>query len=357
MIMRYNEAAKLRYEWDTKTGQPVNILAIESSCDETAAAVVQNGRVILSSVIASQIATHQQFGGVVPEVASRVHVESITRVVEEALQEAKLTLADLHAVAVTYAPGLIGALFVGVTAAKSYAQALGIPLIGVHHLAGHMAAAHLSEGVDPPFLALVVSGGHTELLKVETGGVMTRLGQTRDDAAGEAFDKIARALALGYPGGPAIQKAAEAGNPQAIEFPRAKLPEGSFDFSFSGLKSSVMLYLDRRAKAGMPVDQADVAASFQMAVMEALIDKTRQALKATGMTTLVLAGGVAANTLLRRRVGELGGELGVRVVVPPLWLCTDNAAMIGAAAYPRYLQGRLSDLRLTAQANLRLEDW
>ncbi len=355
--MQYSDLANQKYVRDSKSGNPVHILAIESSCDETAAAIVKNGKQVVSSVVASQIATHQQFGGVVPEVASRAHVEVITKVVDQALREAKMGLKDLQAIAVTYAPGLIGALFVGVTAAKTLAQVAGLPLIGVHHLAGHMYASALSEGIEPPFLALIVSGGHTELVRVETDGTMHRLGKTRDDAAGEAFDKIARALELGYPGGPAIQQAAERGDPMAIEFPRAKLPEGSLDFSFSGLKSSVMLYLDRRKKSGVPIPVGNVAASFQSAVVEALVEKAELALRETRLQTLVLAGGVAANSLLRRRIQEVCEPLGVKVAIPPLWLCTDNAAMIGAAAYPRYLRGNLADLSLTALANLSLEAW
>ncbi len=355
--MRYDELVREKYARDAKSGNPVHILAIESSCDETAAAIVKDGKQVVSSVVASQIATHQQFGGVVPEVASRAHVEVITRVVDQALQEAKMKLHDLQAIAVTYAPGLIGALFVGVTAAKTLAQVAGLPLIGVHHLAGHMYASAISEGVEPPFLALIVSGGHTELVQVEKDGTMHRLGKTRDDAAGEAFDKIARALELGYPGGPAIQKAALHGDPSAMEFPRAKLPEGSLDFSFSGLKSSVMLYMDRRKKSGDPIAVENIAASFQSAVVEALVEKAELALRETSMHTLVLAGGVAANALLRRRIQEVCEPLGVQVAIPPLWLCTDNAAMIGAAAYPRYLRGKLADLSLTALANLSLEAW
>ena len=355
--MRYNEVAKARYARDLQSGQSVNILAIESSCDETAAAIVRDGKQVISSVVASQIATHQLFGGVVPEVASRVHVEVITRVVDQALHEAKMTFNDLQAIAVTYAPGLIGALFVGVTAAKSLAQVTGLPMIGVHHLAGHMYASALTDSVEPPYLALIVSGGHTELIQVDELGGMTRLGKTRDDAAGEAFDKIARALSLGYPGGPMIQKAAANGDPLAIEFPRAKMPEGSLDFSFSGLKSSVMLYLDRRKKSGEAINLENVAASFQSAVVEALVEKAQLALQQTGMQTLVLAGGVAANALLRQRIQEVCRSIGVRVAVPALWLCTDNAAMIGAAAYPRYRQGKLADLSLTALANLALEAW
>lgn len=355
--MRYQDKAWEKYTLDRQLGGPVDILAIESSCDETAAAIIRDGRTILSSVVASQIATHQQFGGVVPEVASRAHVEVITSVVDQALTQANKGLADLQAIAVTYAPGLIGALFVGVTAAKTLALAAGLPLIGVHHLAGHIYAALLSHDVEPPFLALVVSGGHTELVRVDVAGGLVRLGHTRDDAAGEAFDKIARALSLGYPGGPAIERAAVAGNPQALMFPRAKLPEGSLDFSFSGLKSSVMLYLDRTTKAGETINVADVAASFQSAVVEALVEKTNLALSQTGLKSLVLAGGVAANSYLRERMKNLCETLEVRLAVPDLSLCTDNAAMIGAAAYGRYQQGKLADLTLTALANLPLEMW
>lgn len=355
--MRWNERMQLRYEEDRKQDKPISILAIESSCDETAAAVIRNGREIISSVVASQMESHERFGGVVPEVASRAHVEQIGFVIEQALVQSELSLDDMQAIAVTCGPGLIGALFVGVTAAKTLAQVAGLPLIGVHHLAGHMYAASLSDGVEPPFLALIVSGGHTELLHVREDGVILRLGKTRDDAAGEAFDKVARALQLGYPGGPKIQQMALLGDPKYVAFPQAKLGEESLDFSFSGLKSAVLLHLDRATKAGQDVRTADIAASFQHAVIEALMTKTRLALQQTGLTTLVLAGGVAANQALREAAKEVCTELHVQLAVPDTWLCTDNAAMIGAAAYMRYQQHKLADLTLTGHADFPIDQW
>ncbi len=355
--MRWSEAMRVRYERDAKACDRIDILALESSCDETAAAVIRDGRIVLSSVVASQISSHQRFGGVVPEVASRAHVEQVTVVIEQALADAQLTLGDVHAIAVTRGPGLIGALFVGVTAAKTLAQASGLPLIGVHHLAGHLYAAALSQDAEPPLLALVVSGGHTELLYVSAQGTIEQLGKTRDDAAGEAYDKVARALGLGYPGGPAIQDAAAGGDPAFIRFPRALLEEDSLDFSFSGLKSAVMLHLDRERKAGRSIRVADVAASFQSAVTDVLEKKALLALVRTGQQTLLLAGGVAANAHLRARLQTACDDAGARLIVPELRFCTDNAAMIGAAAYVRYKQGKLDDLTLTAQASLPIDQW
>ena len=355
--MRWSETMRARYRHDTAAPRSIDILAVESSCDETAAAVIRDGRIVLSSVVASQISSHQRFGGVVPEVASRAHVEQVTVVIEQALADAHMTLADLQAIAVTHGPGLIGALFVGVTAAKTLAQVSGAPLIGVHHLAGHLYAAALSQDVEPPFLALVVSGGHTELLYVNAQGSIERLGSTRDDAAGEAYDKVARALGLGYPGGPAIQAAATGGDPTYIRFPRAMLDGDSLDFSFSGLKSAVMLHLDRERKADRSIRVADVAASFQSAVTDALVQKARLALSSTSQHTLVLAGGVAANAHLRTRLRTVCDDAGARLIVPDLRFCTDNAAMIGAAAFVRYKQGKLDDLTLTAQASIPIDQW
>lgn len=355
--MGYAERMRARYETDRAANGPVDILAIESSCDETAAAVVRDGRVLLSSVVASQMDSHQRFGGVVPEVASRAHAEQVTRVVAQALSEAGKRLDEVHAVAVTHAPGLIGALFVGVTAAKSLALAASLPLIGVHHLAGHLAASALSSDVRPPYLALIVSGGHTELLAVHEDGSFLRLGRTRDDAAGEALDKIARALGLGYPGGPLIEQAARQGDARAIALPVAKVSTGQWDFSFSGLKSAALLYIDKERRASREIASADLAASFQEAVVDALVGHTESALRHTGLKQLVVAGGVAANSRLRARLKEVCEQLAVRLVVPDLWLCTDNAAMIGAAAYARYQAGKLDDLSLTAKASLPLDQW
>jgi len=355
--MGYAERMRSRYETDREQGGPVDILAIESSCDETAAAVVRDGRVLLSSVVSSQMASHQRFGGVVPEVASRAHTEQVTRVIARAIEESGRSLSDVQAIAVTHAPGLIGALFVGVTAAKSLALAHSLPLIGVHHLAGHIAASALGCDVVPPYLALIVSGGHTELVTVAADGAFTRLGRTRDDAAGEALDKIARALSLGYPGGPLIERAAQAGDPRAYALPVAKVAAGQWDFSFSGLKSAALLHLDKARRAGQEVSVADMAASFQEAVVDALVAHTETALVHTKLRALVLAGGVAANGRLRARLTALCERMGVRLTVPDLWLCTDNAAMIGAAAYARYREGKLDDLTLTARATMALDEW
>lgn len=355
--MRHLDQVRTRRLRDAAAGGPVDILAIETSCDETAAAVVRDGTQVCSSVVASQIASHQRFGGVVPEVASRAHTEQVTLVIARALQEADSDLSQVSAVAVTFAPGLIGALFVGVTAAKSLALAAGLPLIGVHHLAGHVYAAAIGASLEPPFLALIVSGGHTELVVVREHGCFERLGRTRDDAAGEALDKIARALGLGYPGGPAIQAEARAGDPHAFSLPVARVAAGALDFSFSGLKSAALLHLDKAARAGRAVSVADMAASFQEAVVDALVQQTEAALLQTGLTTLVIAGGVAANERLRVRMAAVCAEQSVRLLIPSLSLCTDNAAMIGAAAHVRYRQGRFHDLSLTAMANLGLDEW
>lgn len=349
--------SKIKAPVETLGVGDVTILGIESSCDETAASVVRNGREILSSVVLSQIEVHQAFGGVVPEVASRAHTEMMTRVVEQALRDAGVTFSDLDAIAVTYGPGLIGALFVGVTTAKSLALATGLPLIGVHHLAGHMVASALSHGATPPYLVLIASGGHTDLIDVKASGEMVRLGKTRDDAAGEAFDKVARAMGLGYPGGPAISEAAQRGDPTRYAFPIAKLPDGPFDFSFSGLKSSVMLVLDKEKRAGIASSIPDLAASFQAAVVEALCAKTEAALMQTGQRTLVLAGGVAANEALRVALRARCDALRVNFVVPPVTLCTDNAAMIAAAGYDRYVRGMFDDLTLTGVATESIEAW
>ncbi|MDS1029201.1 tRNA (adenosine(37)-N6)-threonylcarbamoyltransferase complex transferase subunit TsaD [Bacillota bacterium LX-D] len=331
------------------------ILGVETSCDETSVAVVCNGVEVKSNIISSQIATHQKFGGVVPEIASRKHLENIIGVVHEALRQANLDLADLDAVAVTYGPGLVGALLVGVSTAKAIAYALHKPLIGVHHIAGHIYANFLTEPhLELPVACLVVSGGHTNLVHWQEHGRLKLLGSTRDDAAGEAFDKIARALHLGYPGGPAIEKTALQGNPRAIDFPRAWLEEGSFDFSFSGLKSSVLNYLNRLKQNGQEVNVPDVAASFQEAVVEVLVTKSLAAAEQLGVKTLTLAGGVAANSRLREELFAKGQPKGIKIIFPELVYCTDNAAMIGCAAYFQYLRGETSGLDLNAVPNLPL---
>ena len=329
----------------------VKILAIESSCDETAAAVVADGYQLLANVIATQIPVHQLYGGVVPEIASREHLNSVVPVVERALQEAGLGLADLDAVAVTQGPGLIGSLLVGVSYAKALALAASLPLIAVHHLAGHMSAPFLEHtDLTFPYLALVVSGSHSGLAIAEQAGHYRLLGQSRDDAAGEAFDKIARALGLPYPGGPAIQQAAAQGQP-VYDFPCAWLDD-SYDFSFSGLKSAVLNFLNKKQMKGEPYRVEDVAASAQEAIVKVLAAKAARAAEHFGLDTIVLAGGVAANQALRSRVQQLAPDK--RVVYPSPVFCTDNAAMIGAAALNKYAQGDFAGLDLNAQANLPL---
>ena len=333
----------------------MNILAIESSCDETAAAVVQDGRKVLSNIISSQIEIHKLYGGVVPEIASRKHIEKVIQVVDEALKEASLTMNEIDAVAVTYGPGLVGALLVGVSAAKSIAFAHNKPLIGVHHIEGHISANYIeNEELEPPFLCLVVSGGHTNLVIVKDYGEYEVLGKTRDDAAGEAFDKVARAIGLGYPGGPKIQKISEEGNKDAIAFPRAKVADSPFDFSFSGLKSSVLNYINSCEMKGEEINKADIAASFQEAVVDVLVSHTIEGAKQLGFKKIAMAGGVASNIALREEMKEACERRGFKFYHPSPILCTDNAAMIGAAAYYDYKKGLISDLTLNAVPSLKL---
>jgi len=333
----------------------VLILAIESSCDETAAAVVRSGREVLSNVISSQIAIHTQYGGVVPELASRKHIEKINPVIEEALEEAGVTLADITAVAVTYGPGLVGALLVGVAVAKAIAYARGLPLIGVHHIEGHVCA-NLIEHPDlaPPFLCLIVSGGHTHLAMMKDYGTFEILGRTRDDAAGEAFDKVARAIGLGYPGGPKIEKAAREGNPHAIEFPRGRVEGSPFDFSFSGMKSAVLNYLNQAKMTGQEICVEDVAASFQQAVIDVLTDRAVGAAKELKQDKLVIAGGVASNGALRQALADACQKEGIAFYYPSPVYCTDNAAMIGVAGYYHYQKGRQDGWDLNAVPGLKL---
>ena len=335
--------------------QDVIILAIESSCDETAAAVVKNGREVLSNVISSQIDLHTLYGGVVPEIASRKHIEKINQVIQEALDQAEVTLDDITAIAVTYGPGLVGALLVGVAEAKAISFARNIPLIGVHHIEGHISANYIeNKELEPPFLCLVVSGGHTHLVNVQDYGKYEILGRTRDDAAGEAFDKVARAIGLGYPGGPKIEKAAREGNPQAMDFPRAKINDNVYDFSFSGVKSAVLNYINGCKMKNIPVVQADVAASFQKAVTDVLIDHAMHAAKELGVKKLAIAGGVASNGAHREGMREACKKRGITFYHPSPILCTDNAAMIGAAAYYEYLAGTRHGWDLNAIPNLKL---
>ncbi|WP_418748158.1 tRNA (adenosine(37)-N6)-threonylcarbamoyltransferase complex transferase subunit TsaD [Frisingicoccus sp.] len=333
----------------------IYILAIESSCDETAAAVVKNGREVLSNVISSQIELHKLYGGVVPEIASRKHIEKINPVIREALAEADMKLEDMDAIGVTYGPGLVGALLVGVAAAKAISYAKHIPLIGVHHIEGHISANYIeNKDLEPPFLGMVVSGGHTHLVMVKDYGKYEILGKTRDDAAGEAFDKVARAIGLGYPGGPKIDRLAKEGNPKAIAFPRAHVADAPLDFSFSGLKSSVLNYINSCEMKHQEICRADVAASFQDAVVDAIVSHTIEAAKMYRMDKVALAGGVASNSALRRAMKERCEAAGLKFYYPSPILCTDNAAMIGCAAYYEYLAGTRHGLDLNAVPNLKI---
>lgn len=331
------------------------ILAIESSCDETAAAVVKNGREVLSNVISSQIALHTLYGGVVPEIASRKHIEKINQVIESALSEAGVGLDDITAVGVTYGPGLVGALLVGVAEAKAISYAKKLPLIGVHHIEGHISANYIeNKDLEPPFLCLVVSGGHTHLVKVLDYGKYEILGRTRDDAAGEAFDKVARAIGLGYPGGPKIEKASRNGNPEAITFPQAKVRNNPYDFSFSGVKSAVLNYINGCKMKHLEIVPEDIAASFQKAVVDVLVGHTIHAAQETGLRKLAIAGGVASNSVLRSSMCGACEKHGIDFYHPSPIFCTDNAAMIGAAAYYEYLAGTRHGWDLNAVPNLRL---
>lgn len=333
----------------------VTILAIESSCDETAAAVVRNGREVLSNVISSQIALHTLYGGVVPEIASRKHIEKINQVIEAALSEAGMVLGDMDAIAVTYGPGLVGALLVGVAEAKAIAYAAGKPLVGVHHIEGHVSANFIEhEDLKPPFLCLIVSGGHTHLVIVRDYGEFEILGRTRDDAAGEAFDKVARAVGLGYPGGPKIDKAAKEGNPDAIAFPRAKVVGAEYDFSFSGLKSAVLNHINHAKMMGEEIVVPDLAASFQKAVVDVLVSHTVDAAKEYGFRSVAMAGGVASNSALRQGMEAACKKAGLTLYYPSPIYCTDNAAMIGAAAYYEYRKGARAGWDLNAVPNLKL---
>ena len=340
-------------------GQEINedvlILAIESSCDETAASVVKNGREVLSNVISSQIALHTLYGGVVPEIASRKHIEKINQVIESALTEANVSLEDITAIAVTYGPGLVGALLVGVAEAKALAYAAKKPLVGVHHIEGHVSANFIENpDLEPPFVCLIVSGGHTHLVIVKDYGEFEIIGHTRDDAAGEAFDKVARAVGLGYPGGPKVDKAAKEGNPHAIEFPRAKVGDNPYDFSFSGLKSAVLNYINHARMTGEEINVPDLAASFQNAVVESLVSRAIMAAKEYGYDKLAIAGGVASNSALREGMRAACEKEGIHFYHPSPIYCTDNAAMIGTAAYYEYKKGARSGWDLNAVPNLKL---
>lgn len=331
------------------------ILAIESSCDETAAAVVRNGREVLSNIISSQIALHTLYGGVVPEIASRKHIEKMNQVIEAALTEAGTALSEIDAVGVTYGPGLVGALLVGVAEAKAIAYAAGKPLIGVHHIEGHIAANFIEhKDLEPPFFSLVVSGGHTHLVRVKDYGKFDIIGRTRDDAAGEAFDKVARAIGLGYPGGPKIDKVSKEGNPEAITFPRAHVEDAPYDFSFSGVKSAVLNYINGCRMKGEAYSQADVAASFQKAVTDVLVANAMHAVEEYQADKFAIAGGVASNSSLREAMRQACEARGVKLYYPSPVYCTDNAAMIGAAAYYEYRNGTRHGWDLNAVPNLKL---
>lgn len=331
------------------------ILGIESSCDETAASVVKNGREVLSNVINTQIDLHKLYGGVVPEIASRKHIENIDTVIDEALKQADVTFDDIDAIAVTYGPGLVGALLVGVSSAKALSYALGKPLIPVHHIKGHISANFIAHpDLEPPFVCLVASGGHSHIVNVKDYTNFEVLGRTRDDAAGEAFDKIARVLGLGYPGGPLIDKLAKEGNPDAITFPRVKMDKDSLDFSFSGVKTAVINYLHKLEQNGEEINKADVAASFQNAVTDALCEHTIEGALKVGAKTVALAGGVASNSDLREKMTKMCAERGISVVYPPPVLCTDNAAMIAASGYYLYKEGVTAELDLNAVPSLPL---
>jgi len=331
------------------------ILAIETSCDETAAAVVRNGREVLSNIISSQIELHKIYGGVVPEIASRKHIEKINPVIEQALEEASVTLDDIDAVGVTYGPGLVGALLVGVAEAKAIAYAKNLPIIGVHHIEGHIAANYIENAMlEPPFACLVVSGGHTDLVHVLDHGKFEVIGRTRDDAAGEAFDKVARVIGLGYPGGPKIDQVSTEGNAGAIVFPKAKFADAPYDFSFSGVKSSVLNYINGCKMKGEEYNQADVAASFQKVIVEVLVERSMRAVLDLGVKQFAIAGGVAANRTLRAAMVQGCKQAQVEFYYPSPKLCTDNAAMIGTAAYYEYIKGTRHGLDLNAIPNLKL---
>ncbi len=331
------------------------MLGIESSCDETAAAVICGGRKVLSNVIYSQIDLHTLYGGVVPEIASRKHIEKVNQVIRKALSDANVTLQDLDAIAVTYGPGLVGALLVGVSAAKAISFAADIPLVGVHHIEGHISANYIEHpDLEPPFLCLVASGGHSHLVMVKDYGEYEIIARTRDDAAGEAFDKVARAIGLGYPGGPKIDKISKEGNPDAIIFPRAKVAENEYDFSFSGLKSAVLNYLNGARMKGEEINQADVAASFQKAVTDVLVEHSLAAAKDLGVKTFAIAGGVASNSSLRAAFEKECEKRGVRFVHPSPVYCTDNAAMIGVAGHYEFMKGYRSGYDLNAVPNLQI---
>ncbi len=337
-----------------KDGKTVTF-AIESSCDETAAAVMLDGRELLSNVISSQIDVHKLYGGVVPEIASRHHLENINTVAARALEEASVSMEEVDMIGVTCGPGLVGALLIGIATAKAYALAADKPLVGVHHIHGHICANYVEhKDLEPPFMALVISGGHTHIVEVTGYNKCRVLGSTRDDAAGEAYDKVARVLGLGYPGGPLIDKLAKEGDPHSVEFKRVFLEKGSLDFSFSGIKTGVLNYVNSERQAGREINTADVAASFQAAVLDVIVAKTVGAAADMDKDKIVIAGGVAANSMLRQMMGAECGRRGIKLYCPTPVMCTDNAAMIGCAAYYKYREQGADDLTLDAVPNLEL---
>ena len=334
-------------------GEKFLTLSIESSCDETAAAVLANGRELLSNVISTQIETHKLYGGVVPEIASRQHLMNINSVIAKALDDAGVTISDIDLIAVTYGPGLIGALVIGVAAAKALAFANDIPLVGVNHMHGHISSNYISyPELEPPFVSLVISGGHTNLINVKDYTDFEVIGSTRDDAVGEAYDKVARVIGLGYPGGPKIDNIAKVGNAEAVHFKRVYLDKDSLDFSFSGIKTAVLNYVNTERQANRELDISNIAAGFQEAIVDVLVDKSMQAVRQYGNGRLVLAGGVAANSRIREAITRRCDKEGIKLYLPEKKLCTDNAAMIGCAGYYKYLKCGADSLHLDATANL-----
>lgn len=330
-------------------------MAIETSCDETSVAILKNGRDVLVNLISSQIDVHKRFGGVVPEVASRMHLESINNIIEEALEEGDIGFEDLDFISCTKGPGLIGALLVGVSASKALSYSLGIPLVGVNHMQGHICANYIShKELEPPFISLVVSGGHTYLIEVLSYADYNIIGRTKDDAAGESFDKIGRAMGLSYPGGPQIDRLAKQGNPKAVDFPRVMMDSKDYDFSFSGLKTAVLNYINHQKQKEEDLNVEDICASFQASVMDVLVEKSFRLAHEKGYKIIAVSGGVAANSELKKRMEERGQEENIKIYFPEPILCTDNAAMIGCAGYYDFINGKTEDLDMRVDPNLEL---